>query len=91
MGDLGCLVMPVFMPVFAAADWLRHPHPSGLLYEEAPLVCAEEQENRLQASEIERTQHTAAGVRGRPEGVAPGGPHCCQSQNKLLPLTHLSA
>lgn len=64
--------------VFAAADWLGHPHPSGLLHEEAPLVCAEEQENRLQASQIERSQHTHThtpqpGSAGGPPRRDPGG------------------
>lgn len=63
--DVSC----VCVAVFAAADWLGHPHPPGLLHEEAPLVCAEEQENRLQASQIERKQHTPARVRGSRPGA----------------------
>lgn len=50
--------------MFAGVDWLRYRPSSGLLHEEAPLVCAEEQENRLQASQVKRKQHTTARVRG---------------------------
>lgn len=74
--------------VFAAADRRRHPHPAGLLHEEAPLVCAEEQENRLQASQIKRTDplppQLGSGARAR------SSPRCRHSQYKLLQLTRLS-
>lgn len=58
------LLLTCCVRVFAAADRRRHPHPAGLLHEEAPLVCAEEQENRLQASQIKRIAPPPARVRG---------------------------
>lgn len=68
---LGCKagVFTTCLHAFAAAAWHRCPHPSGLLHEEAPVVCDKEQENSLQASKIERIQDATARVKGRPERV----------------------
>lgn len=41
---------PLFSP---AADGLGHPRPSDLLHEETQVVRAEEQEDRLQASQVD--------------------------------------
>ena len=43
---------------FPVADGRGHPRPSGLLHEETQVVCVEEQEDRLQASQINGNKHT---------------------------------
>lgn len=53
-----CPVINLFTLFFPVADWLCHRHPSHLLHEETPVVCAEEQEDRLQASEVNGNKRT---------------------------------
>lgn len=48
-----CALLPV-------ADGLGHPRPSALLLEETPVVSAEEQEDRLQASQVNKRTPTQA-------------------------------
>lgn len=55
--------------VFPAADGRSHPRPSDLLHEETQVVCAEEQEDRLQASQVNGKQtHPYLGLKPTREG-----------------------
>lgn len=46
-----------------AADGLGHHHPSVVLHEETQVVCAEEQEDCLQASQVKGDKHTPVGLK----------------------------
>lgn len=54
-----CLAIHLFVLIaFPDAAGLGHLGASGLLHEETQVVCAEEQEDGLQASQVNGNKHT---------------------------------
>lgn len=62
--------------VFQVADGFGNPRPPDLLHEETQVVGAEEQEDRLQASEVNRNRHTQPGHKTYQRGLRSMTPQC---------------